>query len=56
MNQIPKTPKHCGQCANFKRSPLAGYGYCDAAIDHLLRARLLEKDTVCLFLTEWSAQ
>lgn len=54
LPNIPPT-KRCGQCANFKRAPLAGYGYCDSAIEIIRRARLLHRDTVCLFTTDdWS--
>lgn len=54
---IPTTPdnaKRCGQCTHFEHSKLAGFGYCKSARDFVQRARLLARDTVCLFLTEWS--
>lgn len=54
-NPTPNT-KRCGQCDQFDRSKgCKRYGYCKSGRDYIARSRLLDRDTVCLFTTEWSA-
>lgn len=50
----PAAEKRCRACHQFEPSKLDGYGYCKAAADFVLRARLLPAESLCLFNHEWS--
>lgn len=56
LTTTPIAEKHCKACHQFEHSKLDGWGYCKAAPDFILGARLLPAETPCLFNHEWSAR